>query len=163
MIDIVVKYNKACVKRQISKRPNIGFQDQISLNEGKKYCRTVQGEHSAKLLTIIKLPFVIKIFVLSVFEWQFYTGFTVLPFDQFSEFLEVETLWLFGTVTYISNIGHCLEESLPVLRYSGPSGMEGSGRKQNTPLLLMSALSETAIFKLCHLSLFLNDPFSQNI
>ena len=34
-------------------------------------------EHSAILLTFIKLPFVIKIFVLSIFEWPFYTGFTV--------------------------------------------------------------------------------------
>ena len=34
-------------------------------------------EHSALLLTFIKLPFVIKIFVLSIFEWSFYTGFTV--------------------------------------------------------------------------------------
>ena len=30
------------------------------------------------LLTCIKLPFAIKIFVLSIFEWPFYTGFTVL-------------------------------------------------------------------------------------
>ena len=37
----------------------------------------LQGEHSAILLTFIKLPFVIKIFVLSIFEWPFYTGFTV--------------------------------------------------------------------------------------
>ena len=29
-------------------------------------------------LTYIKLPFVIKIFVLSIFEWPFYTGFTVV-------------------------------------------------------------------------------------
>ena len=29
-------------------------------------------------MAFIKLPFVIKIFVLSIFEWQFYTGFTVL-------------------------------------------------------------------------------------
>ena len=29
------------------------------------------------LPTFIKLPFVIKIFVLSIFEWPFYTGFTV--------------------------------------------------------------------------------------
>ena len=29
------------------------------------------------LSTFIKLPFVIKIFVLSIFEWPFYTGFTV--------------------------------------------------------------------------------------
>ena len=28
--------------------------------------------------TIINLPFVIKIFVLSIFEWPLYTGFTVL-------------------------------------------------------------------------------------
>ena len=34
-------------------------------------------EHSAILLTFIKLPFFIKIFVLSIFEWPFYKGFTV--------------------------------------------------------------------------------------
>ena len=38
----------------------------------------LQGEHSAILSTFIKLPFVIKISVLSIFEWLFYTGFTVL-------------------------------------------------------------------------------------
>ena len=38
----------------------------------------LQGEHSAILLTVIKLPFVIKIFVLSIFECLFYTGFTVV-------------------------------------------------------------------------------------
>ena len=35
-------------------------------------------EHSAILLTFIKLPFVIKIFVLSIFDWLFYTGLTVI-------------------------------------------------------------------------------------
>ena len=30
--------------------------------------------------TFIKLPFAIKIFVLSIFEWPFYTGFTVCQF-----------------------------------------------------------------------------------
>ena len=34
----------------------------------------LQWEHSAILLTFIKLPSVIKIFVLSNFEWPFYTG-----------------------------------------------------------------------------------------
>ena len=34
-------------------------------------------EHSAILSTFIKLPFVIKIFVSSIFEWPFYTGFVV--------------------------------------------------------------------------------------
>ena len=37
----------------------------------------LQGEHSAILLTFIKLPFVNKIFVISIFEWPVYTGFTV--------------------------------------------------------------------------------------
>ena len=50
---------------------------QIKSNVGQKYCRMLQGEHSAILFTLIKLPFVIKIFVLSIFEWLFYTGFTV--------------------------------------------------------------------------------------
>ena len=39
-------------------------EDQLSLNAGHKYCRMLQEEHSAILLTFIKLPFVIKIFVL---------------------------------------------------------------------------------------------------
>ena len=34
------------------------------------------SKHSAILLTFIKLPFVIKIFIVSIFEWPFYTGFT---------------------------------------------------------------------------------------
>ena len=37
----------------------------------------LQGEHSAILSTFIKLPFVIKVFVLSIFEWPLKTGFTV--------------------------------------------------------------------------------------
>ena len=36
----------------------------------------LQGEHSAIFLTI-KVQFVIKIFILSIFEWLFYTRFTV--------------------------------------------------------------------------------------
>ena len=38
----------------------------------------LQREQSAILLTFIKLPFDIKIFVLSIFELPFYTGFTVV-------------------------------------------------------------------------------------
>ena len=37
----------------------------------------LQREHSAILLTFIKLPVVTETFVLSIFEWPFYTGFTV--------------------------------------------------------------------------------------
>ena len=71
------KYSRTCVKQPLSKRLKNGFQDQLSLNAGQKYCRMLQGEHSAILLTFIKLPFVIKMFVLSIFELPFYTGFTV--------------------------------------------------------------------------------------
>ena len=70
-------YSKTCVKRPLSTRPGIDFQDQLSLNAGQKYCRMLQWEHSAILTTFIKLPFAIKVFVLSIFEWPFYTDFTV--------------------------------------------------------------------------------------
>ena len=78
-------YSKTCVKWALSKRPKIGFQNQLSLNAGQKYCRMLLLEHSAILSTCIKLPFVIKIFVLSIFEWSFYTDFTVLTILAFSD------------------------------------------------------------------------------
>ena len=53
------------------------------------YCKMLQGEHSAILLTFIMLPFVIKIFVLSIFEWPFYTGFTVHVFKKDVAFIHV--------------------------------------------------------------------------
>ena len=55
----------------------MGFQDQLSLTAGQKYCRMLQWEHSAILLTCIKLPHGFKTFVLSIFEWPLKTGFTV--------------------------------------------------------------------------------------
>ena len=59
------------------RRPKIGFQDRLSLNAGQKYCRMLQGEHSAILSTFIELPLVFKTFVLSIVEWPLKTGFTV--------------------------------------------------------------------------------------
>ena len=73
-------YSKTCFKQPLSKIQKIGFQDQLSLNAGQKYCRMPQGEHSAILLTFIKLPFAMKIFVLSIFEWPLKTGFAVVLF-----------------------------------------------------------------------------------
>ena len=52
----------------------------------------LQGEHSAILLTFIKLPFVIKIFVLSIFEWLFSRGFTVISFLKVHEVMNVVCL-----------------------------------------------------------------------
>ena len=76
-------YSKTCVKQPLSKRPKIGFQDQLSLIAGQKYCRMLQGEHSAILLTFIKLPVFIKTFVLSTFDWPFCIGFTVFGVVHF--------------------------------------------------------------------------------
>ena len=59
----------------------IVFRYQLSLNAGQKYCRMLQGERSAILLTFIKLPFSIKTFVLSIFEWPFKTDFTVVKME----------------------------------------------------------------------------------
>ena len=71
----VLLYSKLYEKRQLSKRPLIGFQDQISLNAGQRYCRMLPLElpleHSAILLTFIKLPFVIKIFFVYLFKGRF--------------------------------------------------------------------------------------------
>ena len=54
-----ILYCKTCLKRALKK------EDHLTLNAGQKYCKMRQGEHSAILLTFIKIPFVIKIFVLS--------------------------------------------------------------------------------------------------
>ena len=45
-------------------------------------CSKGSREHSAILSTFIKLPFGIKIFVLSIFEWLFKTGFTALTISS---------------------------------------------------------------------------------
>ena len=80
ILSSVRAYSKTCLKRPLKRRPKIGFQDRLLLNAGQKYCRMLQGEHSAILSTLIKLPFVFKTFVLSFFEWPLKTGFTVCLF-----------------------------------------------------------------------------------
>ena len=79
------QYSKICLKRPLKKKTKIGFQDRLSLNAGQKYCRMLQRKHSAILSTFIKLSFVIKIFVLSIFEWPLKTGFTIQ--DIFSQYM----------------------------------------------------------------------------
>ena len=61
------EYSKNCVKWPLSKDKKTGFQDRLSLNAGQKI-----------LSTFIKLPVVKKTFVLSIFEWPFYTGFILV-------------------------------------------------------------------------------------
>ena len=70
-----ISYSKICLKRPLKNMTKIVFQDQLSLNADQKYCRMLfQPSYSAILLTFIKLPFVIKMFVLSTFEWLLKTG-----------------------------------------------------------------------------------------
>ena len=64
---------KPVIRGHQKRRPKLGFQDRLSLNLGQKYCRMLQI-----LLTYIKLPFVIKMGFLSIFEWPLKTGFTVV-------------------------------------------------------------------------------------
>ena len=66
-----LKYSKTCVKWPLSKRPKVVFQDQLLLYAGQKYCRMLQGVHSAILLTFMTLPLVIKIFVLLFLSGRF--------------------------------------------------------------------------------------------
>ena len=71
---------KPVLSSHSKRRPKIGFQDRLLLNAGQKYCRMLPLEHSAILSTFIKLPFVFKTSVLSIFEWPLKTGFTVYSF-----------------------------------------------------------------------------------
>ena len=76
---MAVLYPNLCYKYMGYKGIVHCFQDQLLLNVCHKYCRMLQGEHSAILLTFIKLSFVNKIVILSTFEWSLKTGFTVYP------------------------------------------------------------------------------------
>ena len=68
---------KPVLSRHSKRTQKIVFQYRLLLNAGQKYCRMLQGEHSAILVTFIKLPLSIKTSVLSIIKWLFKTGFTV--------------------------------------------------------------------------------------
>ena len=65
--NLVVKSTVKPVLCGHSKRRPNWFSGPLPLNAGQKYCRMLQGEHLAKLLTVIKLTLVIKVFVLCIF------------------------------------------------------------------------------------------------
>ena len=67
-----VVYSKPCLKRSFKKKTNIWFPDRLLLNAGQKYCRIL-----LQYFRFHKAFFAITIFVLSIFEWPFKTGFTV--------------------------------------------------------------------------------------
>ena len=49
----------------------------LKLGLGKLVIQLLDAVYRNAPLHFIKLPFAIKVFVLSIFEWPFYTGFTV--------------------------------------------------------------------------------------
>ena len=75
-------YSKTCAERSLSERPKIGSQNQLLLNAGQKYFRMVQW-------AFIRLPFNIKIFVLSILSGRFtqvllFIFFSVLAANELS-------------------------------------------------------------------------------
>ena len=83
MLQFQMIYSKTCLKQPLKQKTEIGFQGRLSLNAGQKYCRMLQGEHSAILSTFTKPSFVNlinKIFVLSIFEELLKTSFTEVSY-----------------------------------------------------------------------------------
>ena len=78
--------SKTCVKRPLSKRSRMVF----NANYRFMHVKNIAREHSAILSTFIKLPFGINIFILSIFEWPFYTGFLLQWFNILSWSLVVD-------------------------------------------------------------------------
>ena len=48
-----ILYSRTCLKQPLKNKTKIVFEDSLSLNAGQKYCKMLQGEHSAILLTCI--------------------------------------------------------------------------------------------------------------
>ena len=66
------QYSKTCLKWPLEKED----QKPIIAQCRSKVLQNALREHSAKLSTFIKLPFVFKTFILSIFECPLKTGFT---------------------------------------------------------------------------------------
>ena len=70
-------YSKTCLKWPLSKRPKIVFKTNYPLMQVKSIAEC--WEHSAILSIFIKLPFGIKIFVLSVFSLSIHLDVSSIP------------------------------------------------------------------------------------
>ena len=74
----IYRYSKTCLKRPLKKKTKNGFSRPMIAYCRSKVLQNAQRENSAILSTFIKLSFVFKTFVLSIFECPLKTGFTVL-------------------------------------------------------------------------------------
>ena len=61
----------------LEKPTKIGFQYRLSLNAGQRYCRLLQGEHSAILQPSLSYRFPLRPLFCLFFKWPLKTGFTI--------------------------------------------------------------------------------------
>ena len=119
---------KPVLSSHSKRRPKIGFQDQLPLNAGQKYCRML---HSAILLTFVKLPLAIKVFVLSIFEWPLKAGFTVCLF--FSARQDFENTEMVTTCKAFKAWDYCIACNFPFTCQIGFGFQDTVQSLYNTP------------------------------
>ena len=71
------------------------FKTDYRLMQVKNIAECSKREHSSILSTFIKLQFVIKIFVLCIFEWPLKTGLTVSKWHMLANMFLDSLLFLF--------------------------------------------------------------------
>ena len=82
----------------------MGFQYQLSFNAGQKYCRMLQGEHSAILSISVELPHGFKTFVLSIFEWPLELNIKKLMMKCLAYQLPLKTLIVLVILALVSEV-----------------------------------------------------------
>ena len=80
-------YSKTCLKQPLEKKTQIGFQDQLSLNAGQKYCRilfwSILQYFQPSLSYHLSLRPLFCLFLSSRLSW-FYRLRLTISFEQFS-------------------------------------------------------------------------------
>ena len=95
-------YSKTCLKQPLKKNTKYWFSRPIIAKCSSKVLQNAPREHSAILLTFFKLLFVLKTFVLSIFEGPLKTGFTVHNLDVFFFQSSVSQEFVFMMVVIIA-------------------------------------------------------------
>ena len=120
MFDPNIKYTvKPVLSGHSKRRPKIGFQDLLSLND------------SVILSIFIKLSYVFKTFVLSIFECPLKTGFTVILYLKSLPHLAfaVGTLALSPSLSVISNMSN-LPSDKHVTSRDGMAGFQAMSSRR---------------------------------
>ena len=103
-------------KATLKKTENWFSRHNYHLMQVKSIAECSKGSILQFLSTFIKLPFVIKIFVLSIFEWPFYTSFTAIYFAKISHYALMGNLKInFFFQTYLWRMG--LEDTWWTISY----------------------------------------------